>query len=64
MESVICLFIHTRNAQKNKKQKYKLYYQHFSCSVGGQRGAEQFLDHMKAMKTPVVSYRLKGKDFS
>lgn len=23
-------------------------------------GTEQFLDHVKALKTPVVSYRLKG----
>lgn len=57
-------FIHTKNAQENKKEKYKIYYQHLPYAVRGQRGPEQSLDHVKAMKTPVVSNRLKGKVFS
>lgn len=41
-----------------------IYGQHPSHAIRGQRGKEQFLDHVKAMKTPVLSYRLKGKVLS
>lgn len=57
-------FFNTRNAQENKREKCNTYDQHYSHALRGQRGEEQFLDHVKAMKTPVLSYRLKGKGLS
>ena len=60
----MCLFFNTRNAQENKREKHNIYDQHFSHAVRGQRIKEQFLDHVKAMKTPVLSHRLKGKVLS
>lgn len=41
-----------------------MYGRHSSHAVRGQRGKEHFLDNVKAMKTPVLSYRLKGKVLS
>lgn len=57
-------FFCTRNAQENEREKCNIYGRHFSHAVTGQRGKEQFLDHVKAMKTTVLSYRLKGKVLS
>lgn len=53
------VFFNTRNAQEKKREKSSTYSQHFSHVIREQRGKEQFLEHVKAMKTPVLSYRLK-----
>lgn len=46
------------------KGRNVIYGQQFSHTVRTQKCKEQSLDHMKAMKTPVLNYRLKGKVLS